>query len=102
LFWHAVLKRHPGEAGFGLGIVALLVTTIHTGMLGALMTFSNGPWYPELAGRTAAYGLSPLEDQATCRTDHVGPDGLCLRGRGDAPGRRLVRGHGSAPRGDGD
>jgi putative membrane protein len=63
LFWHAVLKRVPREAGFGLGIVALLVTTIHTGMLGALMTFSGGPWYRGLAGRTEAYGLSPLEDQ---------------------------------------
>jgi putative membrane protein len=63
LLWHAVLARRPGEEGFGLGMLALLVTTIHTGMLGALMTFSGHPWYPELLGRTESWGLTPLEDQ---------------------------------------
>jgi putative membrane protein len=63
LFWHAVLSRRPGQDGFGLGLLALLATTIHTGMLGALMTFSGHPWYPELIGRTDAWGLTTLEDQ---------------------------------------
>jgi putative membrane protein len=63
LFWHTVLAKRPGDRGFGLGIVGLLATTIHTGMLGALMTFSHHPWYPELAGRTEIWGLTPLEDQ---------------------------------------
>ena len=31
--------------------------------LGALLTFAGTPWYPAYAPTTAAWGLSPLEDQ---------------------------------------
>jgi cytochrome c oxidase assembly factor CtaG len=56
--WSAVLRdRHFT----GTGIVVLLVTLIHTGLLGALLTFSPAVLYhshePEL------WGLTDLEDQ---------------------------------------
>lgn len=45
------------------GIAALMATTVQMGLLGALLTFSASPFYaPHLLG-TAAWGLSPLEDQ---------------------------------------
>jgi putative membrane protein len=50
LFWWSVLA--PGARPLP-GALSLLSTMIHTGLLGALMTFSPAPWY-------AGYGL---EDQ---------------------------------------
>ena len=50
VFWWTVLA--PAARPLP-GVVSLLATMIHTGLLGALMTFSPAPWY-------AGYGL---EDQ---------------------------------------
>jgi putative membrane protein len=36
---------------------------MHTGALGALLTFATTPWYDAYAGGTAAFGLTPVEDQ---------------------------------------
>lgn len=43
LFWWAVLAAAPRRAG--LALLALLTTLIHTGMLGALLTFAPRVWY---------------------------------------------------------
>lgn len=62
LFWSVVLA--PGKGGSRLhGVPMLFVTLVHTGVLGALLTFSSNAWYPVLAGGAAAWGLSPLADQ---------------------------------------
>ena len=56
-FWSAALT--PRQAGVGL--LLLFVTLTHTGILGALLTFSTYAWYhvhaPEI------WGLTALEDQ---------------------------------------
>ena len=41
----------------------LLTSAIHTGMLGALLTFSPRAWYPAYAGKTEQWGLTLLQDQ---------------------------------------
>jgi cytochrome c oxidase assembly factor CtaG len=47
-----------------MGMLYLLSTGMHSGLLGALLTFARTVWYPAYAaGGTARYGLSPLEDQ---------------------------------------
>jgi putative membrane protein len=68
LFWTAMLGRRGAGAGApGARTVAalcLLATSMVTGALGALMAFSESPWYAgyaHLAG--APLGLSPAEDQ---------------------------------------
>jgi putative membrane protein len=71
LFWWTVLA--PGRAGaptiesrraaYGLGALSIFALTLQSGLLGALMTFAPSPWYPAYAGRTAPWGLAPLEDQ---------------------------------------
>jgi putative membrane protein len=62
LFWAALIgpqwRLHAGAA-----VIYILTTLIHTGMLGALLTFSSRIWYPIYAGRTETWGLSVLEDQ---------------------------------------
>jgi putative membrane protein len=45
-----------------VSILLLFTTAIHTGVLGALMTFARTPWYADYT-RTAAFGLSPIADQ---------------------------------------
>ena len=64
LFWRSLIAsawQEPG--GHGGAIVSAVATTIHTGLLGALLTFAPTPWYPLLAQRAAGWGLSGLEDQ---------------------------------------
>jgi len=46
-----------------MAVLYLFTTAIHTSILGALMTFSPTLWYTAYIGRTAAWGLTPLEDQ---------------------------------------
>jgi putative membrane protein len=62
LFWWVVI--HPARrAARGMSVVYLFTTAVHTGVLGALMSFARTPWYPEYASRSAAWGLTPLGDQ---------------------------------------
>ena len=64
LFWRSLIATARDEpGGHGGAILSALATTIHTGLLGALLTFAPTPWYPLLAARTAVWGLTPLEDQ---------------------------------------
>jgi putative membrane protein len=58
-FWWSVLAL-PARSGAGLASV--FTTMLHTGALGALLTFAPAPWYAHYAD-TAAYGLSALADQ---------------------------------------
>jgi mxaJ protein len=65
LFWWSInvaatRERRPGVAAFWL-----FFTSIHSGFLGALMTFAQSPWYPRYIelGLHGAGGLTPLEDQ---------------------------------------
>lgn len=60
-FWSRIVRR--GLAGDLGGLPALFVTLLHTGLLGALLTFSGRAWYPVLAGGAPAWGLTPLADQ---------------------------------------
>jgi putative membrane protein len=63
LFWHALL-RHGAHAARGAAILYLFTTTVHTGVLGALITFARAPWYaPFDHGLLTAGSLTPLEDQ---------------------------------------
>ncbi|HVX39805.1 MAG TPA: cytochrome c oxidase assembly protein [Gemmatimonadaceae bacterium] len=62
LFWWSLLFVQRREAR-GASIVYLFTTAVHTGVLGALMTFSRVVWYPAYGDRAAAWGLTPLADQ---------------------------------------
>jgi cytochrome c oxidase assembly factor CtaG len=63
LFWWAVIHGRQRALGFGLAVLYMFTTALHSGLLGALLTFANSVWYPAYAGRTIAWGLTPLEDQ---------------------------------------
>jgi len=61
LFWWGIAHGRYGRAGYGVSVVYVFATAVHSGVLGALLTFSPHVWY---APYTTPHGsLSPLEDQ---------------------------------------
>jgi cytochrome c oxidase assembly factor CtaG len=58
-FWWSVFERGRRHNG-GSALASVFTTMMHTGALGALLTFGAALWYPSYAG---AYGLTALEDQ---------------------------------------
>lgn len=62
LFWWALFYAH-GRKSHGAGVVYVFTTALHTGILGALLTFSPKIWYAGYATTTQAWGLTPLQDQ---------------------------------------
>lgn len=63
LFWWALIHGRYGRLGYGVGVLYVFATAMHTEILGALLTFGSRVWYPTHAARTAAAHLSPVEDQ---------------------------------------
>ena len=64
LFWWVLLERtRPAHVRLGFAVAYLFTTTLQSGVLGALITFSSQLWYPYYAPLTAAWGLTPLQDQ---------------------------------------
>jgi cytochrome c oxidase assembly factor CtaG len=63
LFWWGLSADAYGRGAYGVGVLYVFTTAVHSGLLGALLTFSPRIWYPAYAHTTAAFGLTPLEDQ---------------------------------------
>lgn len=58
-FWWSLLRPGRSRARSAVGIVSIVTTGIHTGLLGALLTFSSSPWY----AYPAASVSEALDDQ---------------------------------------
>jgi len=63
LFWWALIHGPQGAMGYGAAVLYLFTTSIHSGVLGALITVAGSVWYPSYVGLTSSWGLTPLEDQ---------------------------------------
>lgn len=63
LFWQAVLDRRHGIATAATGVIYIFTTMMHTGILGALLTFSRTAWYPVYTDTAVQWGYTALEDQ---------------------------------------
>jgi putative membrane protein len=63
LFWWGLLQGRAGRAGYGLAALFVLITAMHTGALGALLSLSDRVWYPTYAARAGLVELEPLHDQ---------------------------------------
>ena len=64
LFWWVLV--HPGgrfRRAYGIGVLYLFGAAMQSGILGALLTLSTRTWYGAHLETTAAWGLTPLEDQ---------------------------------------
>lgn len=79
LFWGALFENARRRRGTGSGVAALclFVTSLHTGLLGALLVVSPRLWYP---AQSAGQGLSALEDQQLAGLVMWVPGGLVYAG----------------------
>ena len=97
LFWWAVLHGR-GSHRLGVAVGCLFFTATVSGALGALMAFSNSPWYAGYAASGLdAFGLTPAEDQQLAGVLMWVPGGLVHAGAGLVLlARRLREGGGAA------
>jgi putative membrane protein len=63
IFWWTLIHGRYGRLGYGIGVLYVFSTAVHSSILGALLTFGNQVWYPIYAGRTRIWDLTPLQDQ---------------------------------------
>jgi putative membrane protein len=77
LFWWAVAHGRYGRRGYGAAVIYVFATALHSGLLGALLTFAPRVWFPDYAVPHGG-GLSPLEDQQLAGLLMWVPAGLVL------------------------
>ncbi|HKS28075.1 MAG TPA: cytochrome c oxidase assembly protein [Pyrinomonadaceae bacterium] len=63
LFWWALIHGPHGLMGYGAALLYLFTTSVHSGVLGALITFTGSVLYPAYNETTGSWGLTALEDQ---------------------------------------
>jgi putative membrane protein len=64
VFWHPIVERARSRRfGIGTTVFYLFAAGLQCTVLGAAITFARHPWYVGHYGTTAAWGLTPLEDQ---------------------------------------
>ena len=78
LFWWGLVQGRYGRAGYGASALYVFVTSVHTGILGALFALSNAPFYPLYADRAAYAGIDAVADQQLAGLYMWIPAGLIL------------------------
>ena len=63
MFWWAMVHGRYGRMGYGVAVVYVFLTALHSGGLGALLTMAPSPWYGEYVRQGAAWRVDPLGDQ---------------------------------------
>lgn len=61
LFWWGLTRGRYGRLGYGAAVFYVFATALHSGGLGALITFAAAPLYPLYTQRSP--GVDPLVDQ---------------------------------------
>jgi putative membrane protein len=82
LFWWTMVHGRSGRLGYGAAMLYVFLTFVYSGLLSALLVFSRNPWFSIHEGRTAAWSLSPTEDQQLAGLIMWIPAGLILMGAG--------------------
>jgi putative membrane protein len=65
LFWWSIHRAARVHKNTGAAAAFLFFTSLHTSLLGVLMSFAASPWYAQYValGLSGTGGLTPLEDQ---------------------------------------
>jgi putative membrane protein len=63
LFWWTLVNGRYGRAGYGMAVMFVFATAMHSGLLGAMLTFARTALYATHEARTRAAGLDPVADQ---------------------------------------
>lgn len=77
LFWLTALAAPAIH-----GMTMIFATILHSGLLGALLTFSKRLWYPVFGIGPGLWGLTPMEDQQLAGLIMWVPMGLILAASG--------------------
>ncbi|MDG4895439.1 cytochrome c oxidase assembly protein [Mesorhizobium sp. WSM4976] len=80
LFWWVLLPRSWQQKTYGISVMHLFFTSLHTGLLGVLLLVSPKLWYPENGSGAALWSLSPIEDQQLAGLVMWVPAGLIYGG----------------------
>jgi putative membrane protein len=78
LLWWGLLYGRYGRAGYGAAVFYLFATAVHTGILGAMLTFARVPMYDVYASPAAMRGIDALGDQQVAGLVMWVPAGLVL------------------------
>jgi putative membrane protein len=90
LFWWAIVNSRIDWKSSFVGVLFLFLTSLHSGILGAFLTFTHQIWYPVYLNSTGEYGLTPLEDQQLGGLIMWVPAGLVYIGAGLTMFARLL------------
>jgi putative membrane protein len=63
LFWWALMQGPQRALNFGVAVLYMFTTALHSGALGALITFARTVWYPAYSSTAPVWGFTALEDQ---------------------------------------
>jgi cytochrome c2 len=62
-FWWAMVHGRYGRMGYGVAVVYVFLTAVHSGGLGALLTLAPSPWYGDYVRQASAWRIDALGDQ---------------------------------------
>jgi cytochrome c oxidase assembly factor CtaG len=63
LFWWSIINGGLDRRASFAGVLFLFLTSLHSGILGAFLTFTRQIWYTANGNSSAMWGLTALEDQ---------------------------------------
>ena len=78
VFWYGMLYGRYGRVGYGAAVFYVFTTAVHTGILGAIVTFARSPLYSVYIAPAAAHGIDALGDQQVAGLIMWVPAGLVL------------------------
>jgi cytochrome c oxidase assembly factor CtaG len=80
LYWTSLLRHRHNSESRGAAVISLFATTLHSSILGALLTLGTVAWYPLYSTRSVAWGLTAIEDQQLAGLVMWVPGGLVYMG----------------------
>jgi putative membrane protein len=63
LFWWAIVNSAAEWKSSFVAVLFLFLTSLHSGVLGAFLTFTREVWYTAYLNSTTSWSLTPLDDQ---------------------------------------
>jgi cytochrome c oxidase assembly factor CtaG len=78
LLWWALIHGRYGKVGYGVSVLFVFATVMHTSVLGALISIAPRVLYPIYQQRSLALGWDPLEDQELAGILMWVPSGVLL------------------------
>ncbi|HEV3484594.1 MAG TPA: cytochrome c oxidase assembly protein [Vicinamibacterales bacterium] len=63
LFWWGMIHGRYGRIGYGVAVLYVFLTAVHSSVLGALLTIAPTVWYPWYSASALTWQVSALNDQ---------------------------------------